>query len=45
LKEFSESELEIPGIGKKQIVETLIREEAVLFAEFMRNEKQSWIPR
>jgi hypothetical protein len=32
-------------MGKQQEIETLINEEAMLFAEYLRNEKQSWIPR
>jgi CRISPR-associated protein Cas1 len=41
------AEVEIPRIrmGKKQEVETLINEEALLFAQYLRNEKRSWIPR
>lgn len=31
--------------GKKQTLDTLINEEAYLFAQFLRNEKPSWIPR
>jgi CRISPR-associated protein Cas1 len=31
--------------SKKQEIETLIREEAFLFAQYLRNEKQAWIPR
>jgi len=32
-------------MGKQQEIETLINEEALLFAEYLRNEKQTWIPR
>ncbi|MGA2768656.1 MAG: CRISPR-associated endonuclease Cas1 [Candidatus Bathyarchaeia archaeon] len=41
------SEVEVPRvrIGKKQELETLINEEALLFASYLRNEKQTWIPR
>jgi hypothetical protein len=28
-----------------QEIETLINEEALLFAMYLRNEKQTWIPR
>jgi CRISPR-associated protein Cas1 len=37
----------IPRIrrGKKQTVETLINEEALLFASYLRNEKEDWKPR
>jgi CRISPR-associated protein Cas1 len=31
--------------GRKQELETLVNEEALLFAEYLRDEKQSWIPR
>ena len=42
-----ESNVEIPRIrvGKRQIVETLISEEAQLLAKFLRNELNVWIPR
>ena len=44
---FFESKVEIPRIkvGKKQAVETLINEESLLLAKFLRNEMESWIPR
>jgi len=32
-------------VGNKQTIETLINEEALLFAKFLRNERQTWIPR
>lgn len=32
-------------IGKQQEIETLINEEAMLFAQYLRNERQSWKPR
>jgi hypothetical protein len=32
-------------MGKKQEIETLINEEALLLAMYLRNEKQTWIPR
>jgi len=40
-------EVEIPRIkhGKKQTIETLINEEALLLAKFLRNERKEWIPR
>jgi hypothetical protein len=31
--------------GEKQEIETLINEEALLFAKYLRNEGQSWNPR
>lgn len=40
-------EVEIPRIrhGKRQTVDTLISEEALLLAQFLRNERKEWIPR
>ena len=40
-------EVEIPRIrhGKKQTLDTLISEEALLLAKFLRNEKKKWNPR
>jgi hypothetical protein len=32
-------------IAKSQEIETLINEEALLFAMYLRNEKQTWVPR
>jgi len=39
--------VEIPRIrhGKKQTLDTLIKEEALLLAKFLRNERKDWIPR
>jgi CRISPR/Cas system-associated endonuclease Cas1 len=31
--------------GKTQTLSTLINEEALLFAQYLRNEKQTWVPR
>jgi hypothetical protein len=47
LNEYFKTKVEIPRIrmGKTQEIETLINEEALLFAMYLRNEKQSWIPR
>jgi CRISPR-associated protein Cas1 len=47
LNSFFESIIEIPRIrrGNRQTVETLINEEAMLFAKYLRDEKDSWIPR
>jgi CRISPR-associated protein Cas1 len=47
LNEYFQTKVEIPRIrmGKKQEIETLINEEALLFAQYLRNEKQKWIPR
>jgi len=40
-------EVEIPRIrhGKRQTLDTLITEEALLLAKYLRNEQNSWIPR
>jgi hypothetical protein len=47
LNSFFESIVDIPRVkhGSKQTVETLINEEAFLFAQYLRNERQSWSPR
>jgi len=47
LNAFFESIVEIPRVkhGSKQTVETLINEEVMLLAQYLRNEKQTWIPR
>ena len=47
LNMFFESALEISRIkvGKKQTIATLINEEALLFAKYLRNERETWIPR
>jgi hypothetical protein len=47
LNEYFRKRVEIPRIrmGKSQEIETLINEEALLFAMCLRNEKQTWIPR
>jgi hypothetical protein len=47
LDNFFESYVEVPRIqvGKQQTIETLINEESLLFAKYLRNEKKSWFPR
>jgi len=47
LNAYFKSEVEIPRIkvGKKQEVEILINEEALLFAKYLRNERKTWNPR
>ncbi|MEM2936703.1 MAG: CRISPR-associated endonuclease Cas1, partial [Candidatus Bathyarchaeia archaeon] len=47
LYSYFESKVEIPRIrhGKRQTIETLINEEALLFAKYLRNEYDSWNPR
>ena len=44
---FFESIVEIPRVrhGNKQTVETLINEETMLFARYLRDEKPTWHPR
>jgi len=44
---FLERMVKIPRIrvGKRQTVGTLINEEALLFAKFLRGEQETWIPR
>jgi len=39
--------IEIPRIkvGERQTIETLINEEAMLFAKFLRGERKEWHPR
>jgi len=32
-------------VGKRQTIDTLISEEALLFAKYIRNERKDWIPR
>ena len=47
LNEYFESYVKVPRmkVGKKQIIETLINEEALLFASHLRNDVNTWIPR
>jgi len=47
LNSLFESEVDIPRIrhGKKQTLDTLISEEALLLAKFLRNERKTWSPR
>ena len=47
LETFFKSKVEVPLIrhGKKQKIETLINEEALLLAKYLRDEKRNWIPR
>jgi CRISPR/Cas system-associated endonuclease Cas1 len=47
LNNFFESKVEIPRMkaGKKQTLETLINEEALLFMKFLRGERKIWVPR
>jgi len=47
LNQLFETEVEIPRIrhGNKQTLDTLITEEALLLARFLRNERKEWNPR
>jgi CRISPR-associated protein Cas1 len=47
LNQYVQSKVRIPRvrIGERQETETLINEEALLLAMYLRNEKQTWIPR
>jgi hypothetical protein len=44
---FFETIIEIPRIkvGKRQTLVTLVSEETLLFAKFLRDERKIWIPR
>ena len=47
LNQLFEKKVEVPRIraGKRQKVVTLIKEEILLLAKFLRNEQKTWIPR
>ena len=47
LNEYFQTKVEIPRIrvGKRQEIETLINEEAMLLGMYLRNEKKELIPR
>jgi CRISPR-associated protein Cas1 len=47
LNDYFETQVEIPRtkVGNRQTIETLINEEALLFAKYLRNEKKDWLPR
>jgi len=47
LYDYFEKKTEIPRVkwGKKQTVESIINEEAMLLASYIRNEKKTWQPR
>ena len=47
LNDYFETIIEIPRIkvGERQTLETLINEESMLFAKYLRAEKKSWFPR
>jgi CRISPR/Cas system-associated endonuclease Cas1 len=47
LDQYFESKVEIPRIkvGKRQTLKTLISEEALLFAKYLRGERETWTSR
>jgi CRISPR/Cas system-associated endonuclease Cas1 len=47
MNNYFETNIEVPRIrvGKRQTIETLISEEALLLAKFLRNELKDWSPR
>jgi CRISPR-associated protein Cas1 len=47
LRTYFETQVGIPRIkvGKKQKIETLINEEALLFTKYLRTERKDWLPR
>jgi len=47
LHDYFESKVDIPLIrhGKSQRIETLINEEALLLAKYLRSERDIWNPR
>jgi len=47
LYDLFDSMIQVPRIriGRRQTVETLINEEALLLAKFLRNEREKWTPR
>ena len=47
LNKYFEKQIEIPRmkVGNRQTLETLINEEALLLAKYLRHEKKDWVPR
>jgi hypothetical protein len=47
LNDYFDSKIELPRIrsGKRQRIETLINEEALLLAKYIRDENEIWAPR
>jgi len=47
LNQYFQSKVKIPRMrmGNQQEIETLINEEALLLAKYIRNEKDLWVPR
>jgi CRISPR-associated protein Cas1 len=47
LNSYFEANVDIPRIkvGERQTIDTLINEEGLLFAKYLRNERKDWMPR
>jgi hypothetical protein len=47
LNDYFEMYVEVPRIkvGQRQTIETLINEETLVFAKYLRKEERNWIPR
>ena len=47
LYRYFERKVDVPRIrvGKRQTIETLINEEALLLAKYLRDERKTWTPR
>jgi CRISPR-associated protein Cas1 len=47
LNDYFDTKIELPRLrsGKRQIIETLINEDALLLAKYLRKENEVWIPR
>ena len=47
LNQYLEGKVDVPRIriGKRQTIETLINEETLLLAKFLRDEGKTWTPR
>jgi hypothetical protein len=47
LNQYFQTKVNVPRMrmGSQQEIETLISEEALLFAQYLRNERQTWTPR
>lgn len=47
INDYFETYVEIPRmkVGNRQTIETLISEESLLLAKYLRNERRDWIPR
>jgi hypothetical protein len=47
MNRYLQSMVQIPRVrmGEQQEIETLVNEEALLFAMYLRRERETWIPR